>query len=1042
MAHDLKVLIAVLNPACRQSLEDAAAMCVEWGHHTIELEHLLARLLKRKGSDLLRILEHFSVDAVKLEDELKATLSTFRGGNKRVPTFSENIPAALQEAWLIASLMLDSHRVRSGAILLALRTAEGVRDLMAKGAPSLRRIDPDRLRDELKDLIRNTAESGSAQAGPGTHPPALTAAPAVKYSNDTPALDLYTVDMTARAREGAIDPIIGREPEIRQVIDILTRRRQNNPMLVGEAGVGKTAVVEGLALRIAEGQVPPVLRGVALRQLDLALLQAGASLQGEFEKRLKSVIHEVKSAVQPVILFIDEAHTLIGAGGAAGQSDAANLLKPALARGELRTVAATTWDEYKQHLESDPALARRFQVVKVDEPDTATAIEMLRAVATKLERHHHVRIREQAVHDAVTLSQRYLTGRRLPDKALSVLDTAAARVAVGQRSTPGAVQDAAQHVARLEEELTRLEREQATHADHRPRLAALMEELEVARRLQVELESRWEAERAKVEHIREVEYRLETRAADPEKLRASLVTEREGLVLLQGDQPMVPLDVDGRAVAEVVASWTGVPVGRMLTDEAAGLLRLPELLGARIIGQPEALDTISRRMRTSRAGLVDPNKPVGVFLLLGPSGVGKTETAAALADALYGGAQNMVVVNLSEYQEAHSVALLKGAPPGYVGYARGGVLTEAVRRRPYSVVLLDEVEKAHPDVLELFYQVFDKGTLEDGQGVVVDFRNTALLLTSNAGAELIQAACQGKKRPDSERLVEMLRPSLLSIFPPALLGRLTLVPYYPLGEVELRRIVGLKVAAIQARFSDTHHARLVVHPAAEEAVLDRCLGVGSGARSVDHILAQDLLPLISSTVLERMLAGALVDDLVLTVDAEDRFVVRPAAGAPPPPKRARRRVEAPAEPLPTPRDDGLRAQEERMRAHEARLRAEEEGVRTQAQGLRSQEERLLAREQALRAQEEALRTQEERNRAQEERNRAQEARNRLQDSQRTQVDHRPPVMEPVGSPTRTSEVITARPDPRDTAPGTALASPGLLARMANFLRGLFQSRPR
>ncbi|MEZ4471370.1 MAG: type VI secretion system ATPase TssH [bacterium] len=634
------------------------------------------------------------------------------------------------------------------------------------------------------------------------------------------------MDLTARAREGGIDPIIGRDGEIRQLVDILTRRRQNNPMLVGEAGVGKTAVVEGLALYIAQSLVPPALRSVSLRQLDLALLQAGASLQGEFEKRLKAVIHEVTSAVQPIILFIDEAHTLIGAGGAAGQSDAANILKPALARGELRTIAATTWDEYKQHLESDPALARRFQVVKVDEPDTATAIEMLRAVATKLERHHHVRIREDAIHDAVTLSQRYLTGRRLPDKALSVLDTAAARVAVGQRSTPGLVQDAAQRVARLEEELQRLEREQATHADHRPRLAALMEAVDAARRSQTELESRWEAERAKVEHIRDLEHRMETRAADPEKLRVKVLAEREGLAMLQAEAPMVPLDVDGRAVADVVASWTGVPVGRMLTDEAAGLLKLPELLGARIIGQAEALDTISRRMRTSRAGLVDPHKPVGVFLLLGPSGVGKTETGAALADALYGGAQNMVVVNLSEYQEAHSVALLKGAPPGYVGYARGGVLTEAVRRRPYSVVLLDEVEKAHPDVLELFYQVFDKGTLEDGQGVVVDFRNTVILLTSNAGAELVEAACHGGRRPAAEALVDLLRPALRDVFPTALLGRLTLVPYFPLEEKELRRIVDLKLDAVRARFHTTHGATLRVQPAAADAVLDRCLGVG------------------------------------------------------------------------------------------------------------------------------------------------------------------------------------------------------------------------
>lgn len=1024
MAHDLKALIAVLNPACRQSLEDAAAMCVEWGHHTIELEHFFARLLKRKGSDLLRILEHFGVDPAKIDEELKTALSTFKGGNKRVPAFSEHIPVALQEAWLISTLQLDNHRVRSGSILLALRTAEGVRDLIAKSAPSLRRIDPDRLKDELKELTRNTAESGSAQAGPNAHPPAFESAPAVKYSADTPALDQYTQDLTARAREGAIDPIIGRDGEIRQCIDILTRRRQNNPLLVGEAGVGKTAVAEGLALAIAENKVPPSLRGVALRQLDLALLQAGASLQGEFEKRLKSVISEVKSAVQPVILFIDEAHTLIGAGGAAGQSDAANILKPALARGELRTIAATTWDEYKQHMESDPALARRFQVVKVDEPDTQTAIEMLRAVAAKLERHHHVRIREDAVHDAVTLSQRYLTGRRLPDKALSVLDTAAARVAVGQRSTPGIVQDAVQRVARLEEELARLEREQATHADHRPRLATLLGELEQARRHQVELESRWEAERAKVEHIREVEQRMEGRGGDSEKLRPKLVAERQALALLQGQAPMVPLDVDGRAVAGIVAEWTGVPVGRMLTDEAEGLLRLPELLGARIVGQPEALDTISRRMRTSRAGLVDPNRPVGVFLLLGPSGVGKTETAAALADLLYGGA--LVVVNLSEYQEAHSVALLKGAPPGYVGYARGGVLTEAVRRRPYSVVLLDEVEKAHPDVLELFYQVFDKGTLEDGQGVVVDFRNTALLLTSNAGAELIEAACVSQ-RPPAEQLVDALRPRLTGFFPPALLGRLTLVPYYPLGETDLRRIVDLKIDAVRTRYHETHHAALEVDPAAAESVLDRCLGVGAGARSVDHILAQEILPRISSTVLERMLAGKAVEDLVLSVDAEDRFVVLPAQPAPRPAKRTRRRpvpvaLDLPPEARPEPRTEG------RPAPADATLRTPEpRRDDAERQALEVERRRLEMERRHLEVERESMAV----------------ARQRFEVERRSaELDTRPttPALAPTPvAPTPPREVIT-RPETRDTAPGTTLAPRGLFARMGAFLRSLFQSR--
>lgn len=909
MAHDLKALLAVLNPTCRQALEDAAAMCVEWGHHTIELEHLLVRLLKRKNTDLRRLLRHFGLKPAQLEEELKDGLSKFRGGNKRVPTFSERIPLLIREAWLFASLDLRSHRVRSGAILMALRTGEGVRDLIVQSAPSLRRIDIDRLRNEMPDLIADSVEAASAAAGPHSAPPSLSAPQAATFRAE--ALDQYTHDLTARARAGKIDPIVGRDAEIRQLVDILTRRRQNNPIIVGEAGVGKTAVVEGLALSIAQQQVPPALRDVSVRQLDLALLQAGASLQGEFEKRLKAVISDVGRAVAPVILFIDEAHTLIGAGGAAGHSDAANLLKPALARGELRTIAATTWQEYKAHIEPDPALARRFQAVKVAEPDTQNAILMLRGVASRLEGHHHVRIREDAVHDAVTLSQRYLTGRRLPDKALGLLDTAAARVATGQRGTPGAVQDAVSAVARLDEEVARLEREQDTYADHRVRLATLLEELDAAQRAQAELESRWEAERTKVEHIRELEYRLSTRAAKPEEIRKQLIRERESLELLQGDSPMVPVEVDGRVIAEIVSSWTGVPIGRMLTDEADGLLRLPEMLGARVVGQPEALEVIAHRMRTSRAGLVDPDKPVGVFLLVGPSGVGKTETGAALADALYGGADDMIVVNLSEYQEPHSVAQLKGAPPGYVGYARGGVLTEAVRRRPYSVVLLDEVEKAHPDVLEVFFQVFDKGRLDDGQGVSVDFRNTTILLTSNVGSELIEAVCarQGDDvRVPVEALNQMLRPVLQKAFSPALLGRMTVVPYFPLARDVLDRIAGLKLDRLVKRFADNHGARLTLTPSVAQAVVDRAGATRAGARSVDHLVNQEVLPLLSTWVLQSLADGEPVGDLTMGVNEDDAFVLASSSDAPTFPTRSRREygdvidtIESPAlAPEPTP----------------------------------------------------------------------------------------------------------------------------------------------
>jgi type VI secretion system protein VasG len=623
--------------------------------------------------------------------------------------------------------------------------------------------------------------------------------------------------------------------------------------------VGKTAVVEGFAQRIVAGDVPPPLRNVTVRVLDLALLQAGAGVKGEFESRLKSVIAEVQAAALPIILFIDEAHTLIGAGGPAGQGDAANLLKPALARGELRTIAATTWAEYKRYFEKDPALARRFQVVKVDEPSEASAIAMLRSIATMLEGHHQVRVLDEAVRDAVRLSQRYIAGRQLPDKAISVLDTACARVAVGHTATPPPVEDATREIERIEAELSVLERELATGGDGGERIAELQAALERARASQTELTRRWEAERALALRIRAIEDEL---ASDPPNasgeanpaLGLELANKRSELAGFQGEDPMVPVCVDGRVVAAVVSSFTGIPVGRMLTDEIRAVMTLEQRMAERVVGQAEAIDAVARRIRTSRAGLDDPAKPVGVFLLVGPSGVGKTETAATLADLLYGGARNMVVVNMSEYQEAHTVSALKGAPPGYVGHGRGGVLTEAVRRNPYTVVLLDEVEKAHPDVLELFYQVFDKGSLEDGEGVVVDFKNTVILLTSNLGTEIIARRCAAG-RPDARDLAEQIRPALLAHFKPALLGRMVVVPYYPLGDEVIRAIVKLELARIADRFRESHRAELTYDEALTAAIAARCTEVESGARNVDAILTHTLLPSLSSRLLEWMGRG-------------------------------------------------------------------------------------------------------------------------------------------------------------------------------------------
>src|SRR5208283_2803997 len=729
----------------------------------------------------------------------------------------------------------------------------------------------------------------------------------------TPNLDQYTVNLTENAKKGKIDPVLARDAEIRQVVDILTRRRQNNPILVGEAGVGKTAVVEGFAMRIAQGDVPPVLKHVTVRTLDLALLQAGAGVKGEFENRLKGLINEVKNSPTPIILFIDEAHTMIGAGGQAGQNDAANLLKPALARGELRTIAATTWSEYKKYFEKDPALARRFQLVKVEEPTETQCALMLRGVVPTLEKHHKVRILDEGLLAGVKLSHRYLPDRQLPDKAVSVLDTACARLALGQNSTPPAIEDATRTLEDLAVQTRILEREVAAGADHAERLAAIAE-----RRTKTEahlkgLTDRWEKERELVNRIREIRAQLETSAApapadppaeaapagvvaaalapdaaaaaaapaaaptppppDPEQLRSQLAALNGELTAMQGETPLLRVCVDAQIIGEVVSAWTGIPVGKMLKDEIATVLTLEQHLGARVIGQDHALAGISQRVRTARAGLDDPNKPIGVFMLVGPSGVGKTETALALSDLLYGGERNLITINMSEFQEAHTVSTLKGSPPGYVGYGEGGVLTEAVRRRPYSVVLLDEVEKAHPDVLELFYQVFDKGHMEDGEGREIDFKNTIIILTSNACTDQMMKLCADKETmPTAEGIVKAMRPELNKIFKPAFLGRMVLIPYYPIREDSLKLIIELKLGRIRKRIEENHKIHLAYEPALVDTVASRCTEVESGARNVDNILTNTLLPDISRQLLGRMAAGEKVESVHVGIGADGAFV--------------------------------------------------------------------------------------------------------------------------------------------------------------------------
>jgi type VI secretion system protein VasG len=872
MRIDLKSLIGKLTETSRRGLEGAAGLCLSRTNYDVEMEHWLAKLLEQTDGDIARLLRHVGIDPDRVLRGLERGLDQYKRGNGGKPQLAPAIEEMARNAWLLASVNYHASRVRSGVIFLACLSDRTLSRQLFESCPELKGVAVDTLIDDLPRIVAGASEDREVfSADPGAR--REMGSTAAGGGAATPSLDQFTVDLTADARAGKIDPVLGRDPEIRQIIDILTRRRQNNPILTGEAGVGKTAVVEGFALRIVNGDVPPVLRNVALRSLDLGLLQAGAGVKGEFENRLKQVIEEVRSSPQPIILFIDEAHTLIGAGGQAGQNDAANLLKPALARGELRTVAATTWAEYKKYFEKDPALTRRFQVIKVEEPDEVAAIKMMRGVAAKLEQHHRVRILDDAVRESVRLSHRYIPARQLPDKSVSVLDTACARVGIGRTATPAAVEDLRRVIDAHDAEAGILERESALGHDHAARLELVAREKAAAAEHLAALELRWQRELALVDKIIELRGKLEQAvhpqpvegeseataapaAADVPRLRGELDTLRAELRGMQGETPLVQYEVDGQTIAEVIGGWTGIPVGKMLADEIQTVLGLAPLLCRRVIGQDHALETIAQRIRTSRANLDNPQRPVGVFLLVGPSGVGKTESALALAEALYGGERNVITINMSEYQEAHTVSSLKGSPPGYVGYGEGGVLTEAVRRRPYAVVLLDEVEKAHPDVMELFFQVFDKGMLEDGEGREIDFKNTVILLTSNVGTETTMKLCgDPETRPEPEALAAALRPELLKVFPAALLGRMITVPYYPLAEAALRLIIALQMGKISKRLALNHGAQMVYDDSLLDAVVARCSDPQSGARNIDHILTRSLLPEISTEILARMARG-------------------------------------------------------------------------------------------------------------------------------------------------------------------------------------------
>jgi type VI secretion system protein VasG len=902
-----------LNPLAYKSVEGATLFCKMRGNPYVELVHWIHQILQGANSDFHRIIRHFELDPARVASELIAALDKLPRGATAISDFSPHLEESIERGWLYASLLFNARRVRTGHLVVGVLKSGTLRNVFWGMCREFSKIKVDALTDQFGEIVAGSPEDEEAPASIDSGPAGASEEQAPALMGKQEALNRFSVDLTARARKGEIDPVLGRDEEIRQIIDILMRRRQNNPLLAGEAGVGKTAVVEGFAVRIAKGDVPPALCDVTLRSLDLGLLQAGASVKGEFENRVRQVIEEVQASPKPIILFIDEAHMLIGAGGAAGQGDAANLLKPALARGTLRTIAATTWAEYKKYIEKDPALTRRFQAIKVEEPSEETAVRMIRGLAGTLEKHHGVLILDEALEAAARLSHRYIPARQLPDKAVSLIDTSCARVAVSQHATPARLEDTQRQIDMTTTEIAILDRETAIGRANQERKANLQEKLKEQTALKTELEARYQKELGIVEKIRSLRNELSTpkqstgeadgmtaeRTAVLDKLRAA-----EGeLAELQGEDPLILPHVDAQAVASVVSDWTGIPVGRMVKNEIQAVLNLAAALEKRVIGQNHALDTIARRIQTARAGLDNPSKPVGVFLLAGPSGVGKTETALALAENLYGGEANLITINMSEFQEAHTVSTLKGSPPGYVGYGEGGVLTEAVRRRPYSVVLLDEVEKAHPDVHEIFFQVFDKGVMEDGEGRRIDFRNTIILLTSNVGSDLITRLCtEPEQKPQADEVTAALRPVLLKVFPAALLGRLTVVPYYPLDDDILKSIIHLQLSRIEKRIRQSHGTEFTYTPAVVELIAARCTELESGGRMIDAILTQTLLPDISREFLNRLVAGTPVRKVRVLAGSDGSFLYQFDGET-----TAIRSVE-PASSQPTVTDEGVASQ--------------------------------------------------------------------------------------------------------------------------------------
>ena len=890
-------LFGKLNKLGYQAVESATVFCKMRGNPYVEVVHWFHQLLQGPDSDLHRIVKKYELDPSKIASEMTAALDALPRGASSISDLSSHIENAMERAWVYGSLLYNSNQVRTGYLILGMLKTPALKNILIGMSAEFSKINADDLAENFIVITDGSPEDrlapqdGSATGG-GAVPGEASGAMSPAAMGKEEALTQFCTDMTEQARNGDIDPIVGRDEEIRQIVDVLMRRRQNNPILTGEAGVGKTAVVEGFALRIARGDVPPALQGSRLLSLDVGLLQAGASMKGEFENRLRSVIDEVQASTVPIIMFIDETHTLVGAGGAAGTGDAANLLKPALARGTLKTVGATTWAEYKKHIEKDPALSRRFQVVAVEEPSIPKAVMMMRGIASMLEKHHNVQILDEGLDAAVSMSARYIPARQLPDKSVSVLDTACARVAISQHAVPAEVDDSRKSIESYIIELGIIDRDETAGYDvDDRRKSAKAGKAEEEKRLAI-LDKRWAKEKAVVVDVLDLRAKLreggapvDGEAADGEvavevsplsakdrkKLLKDLKAKNAELTKLQGEDPLILPIVDAQAVASVVGDWTGIPVGKMVSNEMDTILNLDKHLAKRIIGQDHAMKMISKRIQTSRAGLDNPSKPIGVFMLAGTSGVGKTEAALALAEVLYGGEQNVITINMSEYQEAHTVSSLKGAPPGYVGYGEGGVLTEAVRRKPYSIVLLDEVEKAHPDVHEIFFQVFDKGVMEDGEGRVIDFKNTLILLTSNAGSELIMDMCSDPELlPDPEGLAKALREPLLKIFPPALLGRLVTIPFYPLSPYMIAEITKLQLGRIEKRVVSTHNVPFEYTDAVVELIVSRCQEIESGGRMIDAIVTNTMLPDISGEFLRRMMEGKAIKKV--SIDAKkDEF---------------------------------------------------------------------------------------------------------------------------------------------------------------------------